>query len=124
MRAGDKPGDIMRVAVAVCIIAVSLAGCGERKPKDPAQTEFDKKFEREAVIVMTCPGDARWASGPTAATQRVYRYEKELWVEAITTSGINHQRVEATPETVCNVLVPPTSPTTLEKIIPKLIPPK
>lgn len=117
----------MRVAVAVCIIAVALAGCGERKPKDPAQAEFEKKFEREAVIVMTCPGDARWASGPTSNTQRVYRYEKELWVQAITSSGSNYRRVEATPETVCNALVPPATPdkpTTLEKIIPKLMPPK
>ncbi|MEY9358965.1 hypothetical protein ABH994_001686 [Bradyrhizobium yuanmingense] len=113
----------MRIAVT-CLIALSVAAC-ERKPKDPAEAEFEKKFQKEAVIVMTCPGDARWASGPTAGTQRVYRYEKELWVEVV--NGIGYQRVEATPETVCNVLVPPTppdKPTTLEKIIPKLIPPK
>jgi hypothetical protein len=117
----------MRIVTALALVAFALAGCGERKPKDPAQAEFEKKFEREAVIVMTCPGDARWASGPTAATQRVFRYEKELWVEAVTNSGASHQRVEATPETVCSVLVPPAppdKPTTLEKIIPKLIPPK
>jgi hypothetical protein len=121
MPVGDK-GGTMRAVVAVCIIAVGLAGCGEKK--DPEQAAFEKKFEREAAVVMTCPGDARWASGPTATTQRVYRYEKELWVEAVTSSGINYQRVEATPETVCNVLVPPDKPTTLEKIIPKLVPPK
>jgi hypothetical protein len=115
----------MRYAL-LCLIALSLAAC-ERKTKDPAQAEFERKFEKEAVIVMTCPGDARWASGPTASTQRVYRYEKELWVEVVNTNGTGYQRVEATPETVCNVLIPPTppdKPTTLEKIIPKLIPPK
>jgi hypothetical protein len=113
---------VVRIGIALCTIAVGLAGC-EPTPKDPAQVEFQKKFEREAAIVVTCPGDARWASGPTAATQRVYRYEKELWVETVG----GYQRVEATPETVCNVLVPPPipdKPTTLEKIIPKLIPPK
>jgi hypothetical protein len=117
----------MRTVIVLCIAALSIAACGERKPKDPAQAEFEKKFDRDSVIVMTCPGDARWASGPTAATQRVYRYEKDLWVEIVTTTGAGYQRVEATPETVCNVLVPPSppdKPTTLEKIIPKLIPPK
>lgn len=64
--------------VTILGVVLSLSGCS-REPKDPQQVEFEKKFEREAVLVKTCPGDPRYASGPTAITQRVYRFENELW---------------------------------------------
>jgi hypothetical protein len=87
--------------VTILIIAFGLAGC-DRKPTDPQQIEFEKKFQRDAVLVKTCPGDPRRASGPTAITQRVYRFENELWYD----DADRYRRVEATPETVCNLLLP------------------
>jgi hypothetical protein len=89
--------------ITILVVVLGLSGCNEKDPKDPQQVEFEKKFEREAVLVKTCPGDPRFASGPTAAAQRVYRFEKELWYVDVN----GHRKVEATPETVCNLLVLP-----------------
>jgi hypothetical protein len=53
--------------LAICVVVIGLAGCNrEPEPKDPQQVEFEKKFEREAVLVKTCPGDPRYASGSIA----------------------------------------------------------
>jgi hypothetical protein len=71
----------MRLLI-ILVVALGLGGC-DRKPKDPQEVEFEKKFEREAVLVKTCPGDPRWASGPTSITQRVYRFENELWYQDV-----------------------------------------
>jgi hypothetical protein len=85
--------------LTILAMVLGLASCNE-KPKDPQQVEFEKKFEREAVLVKTCPGDPRYASGPTAVAQRVYRFEKELWYQDVT----GYRKVEATPEAVCDAL--------------------
>lgn len=63
--------------ITILVVVLGLSGHGaEAQQRDPQQVEFEKKFQREAVLVATCPGDPTWASGPTAATQRVYRFEK------------------------------------------------
>jgi hypothetical protein len=94
---------MLRLIILLAVV-VGLSGCNEEKNrKDPQQVEFEKKFEREAVLVKTCPGDPRFASGPTAAAQRVYRFEKDLWFVDVN----GPRKVEATPETVCNLLVMP-----------------
>jgi hypothetical protein len=85
--------------LTILAVVLGLSGC-EKQPKDPQQVEFEKKFEREAVLVKTCPGDPRLASGPTASAQRVYRFEKELWYQDVN----RYRKVEATPEAVCSVL--------------------
>jgi hypothetical protein len=85
--------------VTILVVVIGLGGCN-REPKDPQQVEFEKKFEREAVLVKTCAGAPGYASGPTAAAQRVYRYEKELWYLDVN----RYRKVEATPEAVCSVL--------------------
>jgi hypothetical protein len=85
--------------LAISLVLLGLSGCKEQ-PKDPQQVAFEKKFEREAVLVKTCPPDPRFASGPTAAAQRVYRFEKELWYQDVD----GYRKVDATPETVCKVL--------------------
>jgi len=90
---------MLRLATIV-IVALGLNACNEREPKDPQQVDFEKKFEREAALVITCPGDPRYASGPTAIAQRVYRFEKGLWYRDVG----GYRKVEATPETVCKVL--------------------
>jgi hypothetical protein len=89
--------------LTVSVLVLGLGGCGERPPPDPKKVEFEKKFEQEAVLVKTCPSDPRWATGPTSAAQRVYRYEKELWY----TDVYGHRKIEATPDTVCDVLTIP-----------------
>ena len=86
--------------VVISMLALGLGGC---QPKDPQQVEFEKRFEQDAILVKTCPGDPRFATGRTAITQRVYRFEKELWY----TDVESYRRVEGTPETVCNLLLPP-----------------
>lgn len=96
-----------RQPIAIALIAIGLSACKkEREPPDPKQVEFNKRFDREAVLVMTCPGDPRWGSGPTAFAQRVYRFERELWY---TDADVGLRKVEATPETVCAVLTTPRS---------------
>lgn len=90
----------------ILVVAASLGSCSEAKPRDPQQVEFEKKFEREAVLIKTCPGDPRWASGPTAAAQRVYRYEKELWFWDLP----GPRKLEATPEAACDALTIPPGP--------------
>ncbi|MET4603430.1 hypothetical protein ABIB90_002908 [Bradyrhizobium sp. JR4.1] len=91
--------------VAIMIAGVALAGCKEQV-KDPQQVEFERKFEREAVLVRTCPGDPRYASGPTAAAQRVYRFEKELWFIDID----GPRKLETNPEAACSTLTLPPDP--------------
>lgn len=93
---------MLRLATIV-IVALGLSACNESESKDPQQVEFEKKFNREAFLVMTCPSDPRYASGPTASAQRVYRFEKELWYSDVD----GYRKVEATPETVCKVLTLP-----------------
>jgi hypothetical protein len=98
-------GTFMLRLIIILVAALGLGGCKEPDPKDPKQVEFEKKFASEAVLVKTCPGDPRYASGPTAGTQRVYRFEKELWVEEVT----GYRRVDGAPETVCDLLLPQKS---------------
>jgi hypothetical protein len=92
-----------RIPSIVMISAFSVfATCALAAPKDPQQAEFEKKFDREAVLVRTCPGDPAYASGPTSNSQRVYRFEKELWVTTVK----GYQRVDGAPDTVCELLLP------------------
>lgn len=83
-------------------LAVALVACSDQE-KDPVRVEFERKFLRDAVLIKTCPGDARYASGPTAVTTLVYRYEQALWYEDTT----GYRRVDAPPERVCDVFVTP-----------------
>ena len=93
---------MLRMLAPVLIAVIVLSGCKE-KERDPQQVEFEKKFEREAVLVRTCPGDPRFASGPIAAAIRVYRFQKELWYQDVD----GFRRVDATPENVCAILTTP-----------------
>jgi len=104
----------MRRAALVLVIIFGFGGFSEAAPKDPQQVEFEKKFEREAALVRTCPGDPRFASGPTAAAQRVYRYEKELWFIDVT----GPRRLEAAPEAACDALTVPGGQTTPSITLP------
>ncbi|MBR1223781.1 hypothetical protein JQ600_02565 [Bradyrhizobium sp. AUGA SZCCT0176] len=92
-----------RIASIIVVSALSAsAPSALAAPKNPQQAEFEKRFDREAVLVRTCPGDPAYASGPTSNTQRVYRFEKELWVRTVK----GYQRVDGAPDTVCELLIP------------------
>lgn len=93
---------MFRTMILMLTVSVILSGCKEQE-RDPQQVEFEKKFEREAVLVRTCPGDPRFASGRTAVAVRVYRFQKELWYQDID----GYRRVDATPENVCTILTIP-----------------
>jgi hypothetical protein len=82
------------------VAALLLAGCS--KAKDPEQVELEKKFEREAVLVRTCPPDPSVESGPSL---KVYRFKQELWFND---RGVL-RRVDAKPENVCDILQEPKS---------------
>ena len=55
------------------VASVVLAGC--ERP-DPEQVEFDKKFDRDAVLVKICRDDPTIAGG---SRMRVYRFQDKLW---------------------------------------------
>lgn len=63
----------------------------------PEEVAFDKKFDREAVLVKTC------SSEPGVAVQvpiKVYRFEEKLWYR----DPHRWRQVDAKPENVCDIL--------------------
>jgi hypothetical protein len=90
---------MLRIAALVISVSIILFGCKERE-RDPEKEDLIQRIERGAVLVKTCPGDPRWATGPTAVAIRFYRYENELWYQDVD----GYRRVDAKPETVCAVL--------------------
>lgn len=84
--------------IVVVIVSATLSGCSQKK--DPQQVEFERKFEREAVLVRVCPPDPTLASGPGSAARQVYRFQNELWTYD---QGVL-RRVDAKPENVCDIL--------------------
>jgi hypothetical protein len=63
----------------------------------PEEEEFNKKFDREAVLVKTCgipPGIA------TAVPIQVFRFDGKLWYDDFH----RWRQIDATPENVCDRL--------------------
>lgn len=88
--------------ITILVVVLGLSGHGaEAQQRDPQQVEFEKKFQREAVLVATCPGDPTWGFRADSRHPAGLSLRKEL-------NG-NYRRVEATPETVCEMLVLPKS---------------
>jgi hypothetical protein len=98
-RASAERRRALELLAGSALVIALLAGCSQ-KEKDPAQVEFEKRFEREAVLVKTCRPDPSVASG---ASLKVYRFEQELWFND---RGVL-RRVDATPDNVCDVLDEP-----------------
>ena len=85
--------------LAIVPVGLVVASCNQ--PDDPQRAAFEARFDREAVLVKTCPRDPRVASGPVAIAQRVYHFEDKLWY----LDGNNyHRQVDASEETVCSAL--------------------
>jgi hypothetical protein len=77
------------------VAAIVLAGC--EKP-DPEQTEFDKKFDRDAVLVKTCGADPAIAGG---SLMRVYRFQDKIWFLELKRRW---RQIDAKPDNVCDLL--------------------
>jgi len=89
------------IALTMIITAIGLfKSLPSRTEKPPQQSAFEKRFEQEALLVKTCPGDPRYASGPTAITVRIFELDKKLWYEDVD----GYHTVAASPETVCDIL--------------------
>jgi hypothetical protein len=84
------------VVVAAVIAFGTLAYLNRRIPT-PEELEFDKKFDREAVLVKTCGTDPGVASG---IPLKVYRFENELWFD----DRRRWRRVDGKLENVCDLL--------------------
>ena len=63
----------------------------------PEEAEFDKRFDRDAMLVKTCGGDPGLAVN---APLKVYRFEEKLWFRDID----RWRQVEGKPENVCDLL--------------------
>jgi len=85
---------MMKVGPALLVLTLLLAGCKEPTPE---QVEFQKKFDREAVLVKTCGWDPTVASG---APLKVYRFEQDLW---FSDRGA-WRRVDGKVDNVCDLL--------------------
>ena len=67
------------VRVLTILVVLGLSGqSAEAQQKAPQQVEFERKFQREAALVRTCPGDPRYASGPTAVARRSIASKKNF----------------------------------------------
>ena len=89
------------VVYSVAIVLLGLTGCG--KP-DPEQIEFDKKFDRDAVLVKTCRVDPTIESAPPI---RVYRFDGKLWFREKLRFREKHgewRQIDGSPENVCDLL--------------------
>ena len=86
---------VVMAALAIVSLAISLAGC--EKP-DPEQVEFNKKFDRDAVLVKTCGEDPAIAGG---SLMRVYRFQNKLWFLELKSRW---REIDAKPENVCDLL--------------------
>jgi hypothetical protein len=89
------------VVYSVAIVLLGLTGCG--KP-DPEQIEFDKKFDRDAVLVKTCRVDPTIESAPPI---RIYRFDGKLWFREKLRFREKHggwRQIDGNPENVCDLL--------------------
>jgi hypothetical protein len=87
--------DMARFLSILTVAAFVLAGC--EKP-DPEQVEFEKKFDRDAVLVKTCRNDPTIESGPP---MRVYRFQDKLWFSEYKRRW---RQIDANPDNVCDVV--------------------
>src|SRR5882672_9847341 len=85
---------MMSKARASVLLAALLVGCKEPTPE---QVEFQKRFDREAVLVRTCGTDPGIAS---AVPLKVYRFEQQLWFNEL---GV-WRRVDGKVDNVCDLL--------------------
>jgi hypothetical protein len=86
------------------VLLLLISGCNEASKPEQHQSELQKAFDNDAVLVKTCASDSGSAAGGPVS---VYRFRDEMWFR----DGPNRvlRRVDATLENVCDVLHPPRS---------------
>jgi hypothetical protein len=84
------------IAVGI-FLAIGLIAYFGRHVPDAEELEFQKKFDREAVLVKTCAPDPSVASG---VALKVYRLENELWFD----DRGRWRRVDGKADNVCDLL--------------------
>jgi hypothetical protein len=82
---------------AAIFVAIGALAYFTRRIVTTEETEFQKRFDRNAVLVKTCAPDPAIAS---SATLKVYRFEGEFW---FSDTG-RWQRIEGKSENVCDLL--------------------
>jgi hypothetical protein len=85
------------IAVGI-FLAIGLLAYFTRYVPDSEQLEFEKKFDRDAVLVKTCRPDPTIESG---VAMKVYRFEEKLWFRERKTRW---KQVDGKPENVCDLL--------------------
>jgi hypothetical protein len=98
---GKKKTEMRPITLLVVVAAViafgTLAYLNRRLPT-PEELEFDKKFDREAVLVKTCGDDPGVASG---GPMRVFRFEDKLWYREANSLW---RQIDGKVENVCDLL--------------------
>lgn len=77
-----------------------VAGCSNDVP-DPEADALYKEFERDRVIVATCPPPEGYA---TTRPERVYRFRGDLVIEEYSRRNRIRKIEAATPENICDKL--------------------
>jgi hypothetical protein len=78
-------------------LAIGLFAYFNRHVPSAEELDFEKKFDREAVLVKTCGWDPGIESG---APLKVYRFENELWFS----DHRRWRRVDGKVDNVCDLL--------------------
>jgi hypothetical protein len=78
-------------------LAIGLIAYFNRHVPDAEELDFEKKFDREAVLVKTCGTDPGIVS---AVPLKVYRFENELWFK----DTWKWRRVDGKVDNVCDLL--------------------
>ena len=118
---GEGKKEMVRLlGFAAILLAFGLIIYFTRYVPTPEQIEFDKKFDREAVLVRTCGLEPGIAS---ALPMKVFRFEDKLWFQD------NHRwrQVDGKPDNVCDLLdidaahrpspEPPVSPGPMSRLM-------
>jgi hypothetical protein len=78
-------------------LVLGLIAYFNRHVPDAEELAFEKRFDREAILVKTCASDPGIASG---VPLKVYRFENELWFKDIW----KWRRVDGKADNVCDLL--------------------
>jgi hypothetical protein len=85
------------LGTAAIFLALGLLIYFSRYVPTPEEVEFNKKFDREAVLVKTCGQEPGIAS---PSLMKVFRFEEKLWYRDFH----RWRQVDGTPDNVCDLL--------------------
>lgn len=89
------------IALSAIIMAFGTFNLqSDSSTNDFKKSEFEERLRREAQLVKTCPGDAKYMTGPTAIAIRVFQFDGKLWYEDVD----GYRTIASTAETACDAL--------------------